>query len=375
VPRRHPIAHWEQPEFLSTLLPVKELFRRNESLAGIVLAIAAAILAYPTWLFLDALARFMEPPPRNANIGLLLLVFVPLVAICAGICWKIVKPGQNFFWGLGVTSALAVMVMAAVHQSEISKSWEQTPQGKQEHDTRRVSAAYQELLRPRAIEKLRPPLDFYEVQALAMRMQDQRLDAATLHHVFVTFPKQVDCEIAKNPNALSEDLVAIWNEHICADEHTFVMNPNVPLKIVRSIFDAHHGKTSDWHAAMVRDEAALRLAKGSCDPELLYSFFTATDEFPPETQVGGLLRMYMARNMCLPEIVCAQMQSPPESKQAACDGHDRGVARWDPKVREAQAWRPQRVSSGQERRSLPQEIIKLSSSSEKSLPDILAPGS
>jgi hypothetical protein len=97
---------------------------------------------------------------------------------------------------------------------------------------------------------LKPPLDQYEVEALRMRVGDQRLDAATLHHIFVTFPKQADCEIVQNPNALGEDIVSIWSEHICSDDYHFVVNPNTPAEIVRSIFDSYNGKTLDGHADM-----------------------------------------------------------------------------------------------------------------------------
>jgi len=93
---------------------------------------------------------------------------------------------------------------------------------------------------------------------------------------------------------------------------------------------------------MVRNEAMLRLAKQSCDPELLYSFFKAMGQPEPDGRVGAALRMNMVRNMCLPDVACEKLQNPSDGKQPICNEHERGVARWDPKVREAEAWKPVR---------------------------------
>jgi hypothetical protein len=321
---------------------VRELIRRYQIFAAAIVAVVAAIIAYPAWVINEALADFMSPPRSTANVGLLFLIYVPLVLIGAIVCWKVSKTGVDFLWQVGVASTLAILVMAVVHQSAVSRKWEQTPQGRQQHETEGVSAAYERLLQPGALATLKPPLDQYEVEALRMRVFDQRLDSGTLHHIFVTFPKQADCEIVKNPNARTEDLVAIWNKHACPDDYSFVMNPNVPVEIVRSIYDSLHDKTLDEHGEMVHNEAMLRLAKGSCDPELLYSFFKAREPFPPDHKVGAALRINLLRNMCLPDVACQKLQNPSDVGHAVCNEHERGVARWDPKVREAEAWKPVR---------------------------------
>jgi hypothetical protein len=319
---------------------VRELIRRYQIFAAAIVAVVAAIIAYPAWVINEALSDFMSPPRSTANVGLLLLIYVPLVLIGAIVCWKVSKTEVDFLWQVGVGSILAILVMAVVHQSAVSRKWEQTPQGRQEQETSGVSAAYERLLQPGGLATLKPPLDQYEVEALRMRVGDQRLDSGTLHHILVTFPKQADCEIVKNPNARTEDLVAIWNEHVCSDAYDFVMNPNVPVETVRSIYDSLRDKTLDEHGEMVRNEAMLRLAKGSCDPELLYSFFKARQPFAPDDKVATALRIHIVRNMCLPDIVCERLQNPADVGQAVCNEHERGVARWDPKVREAEAWTP-----------------------------------
>jgi len=70
---------------------------------------------------------------------------------------------------------------------------------------------------------------------------------------------------------------------------------------------------------MVRNEAMLRLAKQSCDPELLYSFFKAMGQPEPDGRVGAALRMNMVRNMCLPDVACEKLQNPSDGKQPICN--------------------------------------------------------
>ena len=204
------------------------------------------------------------------------------------------------------------------------------------------AAAWEKVRRADAIAKLQPPLDSYELEALGNRIHTPDIDAEALHHVFVTFPKKLDCDIAQNPNALSDDLAAIWKARDCPDYY-LTINPDVPLEIVQSIFDSTKREDLDEWGRMARDGAALRLATDRCDPEFLYSLYDATGEFAPETKTGGLIRIRMATNLCTPEVVWRQMQRPPELKQAAEYAKSyRRTASADSRVREAQEWRPKR---------------------------------
>jgi hypothetical protein len=93
---------------------------------------------------------------------------------------------------------------------------------------------------------------------------------------------------------------------------------------------------------MIRHGAMLRLAKESCDPKLLYSFFKAMEQSAPDDQAGAVLHVNMVRNMCLPDVVCEKLRILSDPKEGLCHEHERGIARWDPKVREAEAWKPVR---------------------------------
>ena len=117
---------------------MRELIRRYQIFAAAIVAVVAAIIAYPAWVLNEALLDFMSPPRSTANVGLLLLIYVPLVLIGAIACWKVSKVGVDFLWQVGVASTVVILVMAVMHQSALSRKWEQTPQGRQEHETRGV---------------------------------------------------------------------------------------------------------------------------------------------------------------------------------------------------------------------------------------------
>lgn len=138
---------------------MRESVNRKQILAGAIVAVVAAIIAYPAWVINEALLDFMSLPRNTANIGLLLLIYVPLALIGAVVCWKLGNAGADFFWELGIASTFVILVMAVAHQSAVTRKWEQTPQGRHEHETRSVSAAYEKLLQPSALATLKPPLD------------------------------------------------------------------------------------------------------------------------------------------------------------------------------------------------------------------------
>ena len=318
---------------------MKNLTRTRQILAAVLLATTAGILTYPAWIFSEALLDFLEPPRRIANVGLLLLFFVPLVLLGSVILRKFTSAARDFFATLPIAAMLVMLGMLILHQSAITTRWDQTPQGKQEEELRHGAAAHDQLTQPGALAKLQPPLDQYQVAALASLIIDPRLDPALLHHILITFPKQVDCAIVKNSSASPDDLTTIWNERTCPD-YDFAVNRHTPFPIVQSIFESPRRDAPDWQIRSAREMTAARLAKESCDPQFLYSLFNAKDDLAPDTKAGLLMRIDMTQNPCTPKLVRAQMQSPPELQQAAqqrgqLPAHDRQT--W-----EAQNWHPAR---------------------------------
>jgi len=318
---------------------VKNLTGTRQILAAVFLATIAGILTYPAWIYSEALLDFLDPPRRIANLGLLLLLFVPVVLIGAAVLHKFTNAGRDFFATLPIAALLVMLGMSILHQSAITAKWDQTPHGKQENLLRHMAAAHDQLVQPGALAKLQPPLDQYQVAALDGLIIDPRLDPALLHHLLVTFPKQVDCAIVKNSSASPDDLTTIWNEHSCPD-YDFAANRHTPLPIVQSIFESPLRDAPDWQIRSAREMTAARLAKESCDPQFLYSLFNAQDDLASDTKAGLLMRIDMTQNPCTPKLVRAQMQSPPELQQAAqqrgqLPAHDRQT--W-----EAQNWHPAR---------------------------------
>ncbi len=195
---------------------------------------------------------------------------------------------------------------------------------------------------PSRIANLKAPLDSYETAALENRVHDPDVDGATLHHVFVTFPKQVDCDLIKNANILPSDLLTIWNEHMCREDD-LIPNPQTPMDVVKSIFDSHHEADSDPNILTIRDRAAIRIAKEACDPKLLYSLFNARADFPLDTNAGLKMRTQMVSNICTPLVVRAQMKRMPDLKQPAdYERYYGNLARGNQEAGEAQYWVPSR---------------------------------
>jgi len=318
---------------------VKNLTGTRQILAAVFLATTAGIFSYPAWIFSEALLDFLDPPRRIANLGLLLLLFVPVLLLGAAILHKLANAGRDFFATLPIASMVVMLGMLILHQSAITARWHHTPEGKREEEVRRGAAAHEQLTQPGALAKLQPPLDQYQVAVLASLIIDPRLDPAILHHILVTFPKQVDCAIVKNSSASPEDLTTIWIEHICPD-YDFAANRHTPLPIVQSIFESPRTDAPDWQLLSAREMTAARLAKERCDPNFLYSLFNAKGDLAPDTKAGLLMRIEMTQNPCTPELVRAQMQSPPELKQAS---QQRGqLPAYDRQTWEAQNWHPSR---------------------------------
>ena len=117
------------------------------------------------------------------------------------------------------------------------------------------------------IGDLKPPADRDEISVLASEVRWPNVDGATLHRVLVTVPKQLDCDIAQNPNVFQQDLLSIWNEHACPDSY-FAANPQTPLDVVKVIFDSHDDAEADEKTRIVRKQAAVRLAQGKLRPRV-----------------------------------------------------------------------------------------------------------
>lgn len=305
---------------------------------GILLAGLCGLLAYFPWIILESLGDFLSRPRRIANIGLLLAIFVPLVLIFAVAWWKITKPKSYFFESLGVSALFTFLIMAGIHQSKVQARWQQTSEGQVEVEVAKLAAARDRVMPQGKIGNLKPPLDRDEISVLASEVRWPNIDGATLHRVLVAAPKQLDCEIAQNPSVLQQDLLSIWNEHACPDSY-FSANPQTPLDVVKVIFDSHHD-AADEKTRIARTNAAVRLAKESCDPELLYSLFNSTGDLATDTKAGSDMRVHMVSNVCVPWIVRKQMQKLPELKQPV--DYERAFPPMSREVWEAQHWLPSR---------------------------------
>lgn len=306
---------------------------------GILLAGLCGLLAYFPWVILESLGDFMSRPRRIANIGLLMAIFVPLVLIFGVAWWKITKPKSYFVQSLGVSALFTFLIMAAIHQSNVQARWQQTPEGQVEVEVAKLAAARERVMPQGKIGDLKPPLDRDEISVLASEVRWPNVDGATLHRVLVTVPKQLDCDIAQNPNVFQQDLLSIWNEHACPDSY-FAANPQTPLDVVKVIFDSHDDAEADEKTRIVRKQAAVRLAKESCDPELLYSLFNSKGDLAIDTKAGLDMRVQMVSNVCAPGIVRKQMQKLPELKQPA--DYERAFPPMSREVWEAQHWLPSR---------------------------------
>lgn len=306
---------------------------------GILVAGICGLLAYFPWVILESLGDFMSPPRRLANIGLLLVIFVPLVLLCGMAWWKITKPKSYFFESLGVSMLFTFLIMVAIHQSSVQAKWQQTPEGQVEVQIAKGAAARQRVMPQGKIGNLKPPLDPDEISVLAGEVRWPYVDGATLHRVFVAVPQQLDCDIVQNPNVLQQDLLSIWNEHTCPESY-FAANPQAPLDVVKVIFDSHHEAEADEKARIPRKQAAVRLAKESCDPELLYALFNLKGDLAIDTKAGLDMRIQMVSNVCTPGIVRKQMQNLPDLKQPA--DYERAFPPMSREVWEAQHWLPSR---------------------------------
>ena len=68
---------------------MRESVNRKQILAAAIVAVVAAIIAYPAWVINEALSDFMSLPRSTANIGRLHLIYVPLALIGAVVCWNV----------------------------------------------------------------------------------------------------------------------------------------------------------------------------------------------------------------------------------------------------------------------------------------------
>jgi hypothetical protein len=302
----------------------------------------AGCVAYAPYVVLESLADFMERPRQVANIGLLILVFCPVVLIFGAVWWKITKPKLYFFESLTVSALFTIVIMAGVHQIGVTERWRETPEGRLQTETAKGADAWDKVILRSEITQLKPPLDPYTAAALAKRVHDPDVDGATLHYVVTTLPKQVDCDVIQNSNILQSDLVAIWKEHSCLEEY-FIANPHTPLDLVKSIFDSNQGAETDATVLTTHDRAAIRLAKESCNPKLLYSLFNAKSDFPLNTSAGIQMRTQMVSNICTPLVVRAQMSKMPDLKQPTdYERYYGNLARGNQQAGEAQYWVPSR---------------------------------
>jgi hypothetical protein len=261
------------------------------------------------------------------------------VLIFGAAWWIITRPKSYFFKSLGVSALFTLLITTAIHQSSVQARWQQTPEGQVEVEVARGAAARERVMPQGKIGNLKPPLDRDEISVLAGEVRWPNVDGATLHRVFVTVPKQLDCDIAQNPNIFQQDLLSIWNEHACPDSY-FAANPQTPLDVVKVIFDSQPEPEADEKARIPRTQAAARLAKESCDPELLYSLFNSKGDLAIDTKAGSDMRVQMVANVCAPWIVREQMQRLPGLKQPA--DYQRAFPPMSREVWEAQHWRPSR---------------------------------
>jgi hypothetical protein len=305
---------------------------------AVLLAGICGLFAYFPWVILESL-DFMSPPRRVANIGSLLVIFVPLVLVFGMAWWKIAKPNSYFFESLGMSALLTFLIMVAIHQSSVHAKWQQTSEGQFEVRVAKFAAARERVMPNGKIGNLNSPLGRDEISVLAGAVPWPNIDGATLHRVFVSVPKQLDCDIAKNPNVFQQDLLSIWNEHACPDSY-FTANPQTPLDVVKVIFDSHHDTEADEKTRMARNQAADRLAKESCDAELLYSLFNAKGDLALNTMAGSDMRAQMVSNVCTPWVVRKQMQKLPNLKQPP--DYERAYPPMSREVWEAQHWFPSR---------------------------------
>lgn len=319
---------------------MKRLSRQTHIAAGVVVAVLAGLVAYFPWVVMESFNDFMSPPRRVASVGLLIVILIPLVLLFGVIWWKTTDATSDFFASLAGTTVFVFVIAAAVHQSSVTAKWKDTTEGRLETEAAKGAAAWDTVMVPSRIAKLEPPLDNYQVSALTNRIHYPDMDGATLHHILVTFPKQFDCDIVQNVNVLQDDLLAIWNGHNCPEPY-FVANPKSPLRLVEEIFDSHQDANPDEKSRMARNQAALRLAKESCDPKWLYSLFHANGDFAADTQFGLQLRTQMVSNICTPFVIRSEMQKIPDLKQPADYEREYGrMARGDQQAGEAQFWVP-----------------------------------
>lgn len=313
---------------------------RGAIIAGALLAVLAGAVAYLPWVILESLNDFMSPPRRVANVGLLLVILVPLVALFGLYWWKTRKASSEFFASLAGSTVIVFVIVAGIHQSRVTAKFEDTPQGRRETEAAKGAAAWDTVMVPSRVARLKPPLDSYQVAALTNRIHYPDMDGATLHHVLITFPKQFDCEIVQNANVLQADLLAVWKAHNCPESY-IVLNPQSPLDVVKAIFEAHPEADPDEKSRTARNQAAVRLAKESCDPKLLYWLFHARGDLAADTEVGLQLRVQMVSNICTPLVVRSEMKKIPDLKQPADYERVYGrLARGNQQAGEAQFWVP-----------------------------------
>lgn len=326
---------------------MKALPKAAHVVAGILLAGLSGLIVYIPWTIMEALEDFAHGalPRRYADIGLLLLIFPPPLIALGSLWWLVTRPKSCFFQSLGWSAMVTFLSMVSIHQAELGAEWRRTWHGqdvmKQEADWRAWQAARDRVMPQGKIRDLHPPLDQDEVRVLADQLRWPYIDAATLHRVHASVPKQLDCAIAQNSNALPDDLLSIWNEHICPDSY-LAGNPNTPFDVLEVIFDAHPEGEADKDGRAARNGSAAGLAKVSCDPALLYSLFQLKDGLAIDTAAGLQMRRNMVRNTCTPWIIRKQMEKLPQLEQPADYQTRREYRAWSREIWVAQHWRPQR---------------------------------
>ena len=155
--------------------------------------------------------------------------------------------------------------------------------------------------------------------------------------LLVAVPKQLDCDIAQNANIFQPDLLSIWDEHACPNTY-FTANPQTPSDLLKKIFDSSQDAQADEETRLAGNQAAVRLAKQSCDPKLLYSLFGSKGGLALDTPAGWDMRVQMVSNVCTPAVVRKQMQKLPALKQPA--DYERAYPPMSREVWEAQHWSP-----------------------------------